>query len=348
MPMRWARNCLRDFLISRSSNPLRYKQARVMAYNSSVALRRLRYHASAAPLLNIGGYTFRGLDYCKELYIRNFIYGIASSLENYSSYSGPIWAAIEHGVYFGDYVVDSETVDSGFNGVITFSEVRKDRIKNRYSNCNVIPIGPYIQYAEQFLDSSEIANLKDRLGKTLIVFPSHSIEGVNSTYQINEFVDAIEHIKETLSINSVIINLYYVDCKKKIIDEYEKYGYITSSAGHCYDPLFLSRLKTLITLADYSISNSVGTHVGYCVSLGVPHTVISQTIERSYRTPSDKISINEHAFQSSDLKEVEESFSQLSSISEEQLRVVRKYWGFGIHYSEKELRSLLQSLEPIG
>lgn len=54
-----------------------------------------------------------------------------------------------------------------------------------------------------------------------------------------------------------------------------------TTAGHQLDINFLNRLKTIILLSDYTCSNSIGTHTGYCVYLGKPHLVINpvQTLE---------------------------------------------------------------------
>ena len=50
------------------------------------------------------------------------------------------------------------------------------------------------------------------------------------------------------------------------------------TAGYIMDPLFLSRLKSIIQLSDLTMSNNVGTHLGYCIYLNKPHWIVRQKI----------------------------------------------------------------------
>jgi fructose-1-phosphate kinase PfkB-like protein len=78
------------------------------------------------------------------------------------------------------------------------------------------------------------------------------------------------------------------------------------------------------------MSNDLGTHIGYCISLGKPHYLFCQEIEIKH--------INEKFLEHSDdtrenkIKKERQLFSKLFSssdpvITEEQRQVVNYYWG---------------------
>lgn len=334
---RYVQLCVRD--------PLTYKKVAVACHNINASIQRIghTYTDVDVPMINVSDYTFKNTQKCHELYIRNSIYGTASCLELYSGYKGPICASIEHGLYFGRYVSDDDL--SGFNSVITFSRTRERIIKYKYPHIETLPIGPYIQYAEPYLGNEQFDEIKKTLGKVLLVFPTHSLDGVASKYSIDQFAKRILRIRETLGADTVLVNLYYADCNRGLANEYAKYGFVTSCAGHCFDLNFLCKLKSIISLADYSISNSVGTHVGYCISMGVPHTVIDQAINYEFLTENDAAAVNAEAFESDDVKEIKDNFSIIGDITNEQIHLVEKYWGLGIKYSKNELRERLCSIE---
>jgi hypothetical protein len=101
-----------------------------------------------------------------------------------------------------------------------------------------------------------------------------------------------------------------------------------TTAGHQLDINFLNRLKTIILLSDYTCSNSIGTHTGYCVYLGKPHLVINpvQTLEEVNPLWRD----------------LWETFEKDSSQAQVDKRLLAsKYWGFDCVKSREEMRALL-------
>ena len=113
---------------------------------------------------------------------------------------------------------------------------------------------------------------------------------------------------------------------------------------------FLSRQKTFIKLSDYTISNSVGTHVGYSVALGIPHTIIKQKMEYKSDSKFDVKDVPNLYLESSILqkKEVEECFLTYSEeITKEQLQVCDKYWGLSNYKTKWQMRELLTFLAEL-
>lgn len=281
---------------------------------------------------------------CSELYLGNCYYGIGGTLRGFSSYLLPIRAAIEHGVYFGSHVSDEETVHSGLPAIITFSEVRRYHISARTSK-HSFAIGPYIAYANSLLDTEDIARIRIELGRTLVVFPSHSISGIQSIFDIGHLIDSILCFKDRHHFESVVVCLYWSDVLQGRAHHYLKSGFKVVSAGHIDDPLFLRRLRSILLLADYSYSNSVGTHVGYSVFLGVPHTIELQDVSHSATGDSRGLSDSseESTSRFAETSHVARLFRVYSTeISQQQYDICVKYFGFDCVRSPEQLHAVLQ------
>ena len=110
-----------------------------------------------------------------------------------------------------------------------------------------------------------------------MVFPSHSVKGLEVEYNYSWFNNKI--LEEKSKYDSILVCLYHLDAQnKKIVSNYKDLGGTIVCAGHKYDHNFLSRLRSIIELSDFTISNSVGTHVSYCCALGKNHRVFRQGI----------------------------------------------------------------------
>ncbi len=285
-----------------------------------------------------------------EIVIDNNLYGIAYWLKRYSEIdtTKSLNAYIEHGVYFGNLVREDQK-RIPVSSIITYSDVREKHLKEVRINKEIVKVGPYIHYVDGLLSSEEKGTLKSELGKTLLVFPSHSIIGVNARFDEDEFIKKIEEV--AVNFDTVLVSLYWVDAtKRELVKQYEKRGYKIVTSGHRFDLNFLSRQRTLIELSDYTMSNSVGTHIGYCVYLNKPHYVFKQEVEKLAGTPAlqqhfDKVRNDEQLFtEEQEKQEVERAFSFFDStfgITEEQRKVVDKYWGIEYIRTPQVLKNML-------
>lgn len=236
--------------------------------------------------------------------------------------------AIEHGLYYDNYIPKASFYRTT-KRIITFSNERKKIIQSKL-NKFVVPIGPYIHYADFYIDEKETKLLKEKLGKTLLFFPVHScFEGMNS-FDIQSIIDKIKVFTKKYNFDTVIVNMYYYDILNTDYDEYYKQaGFRIVTSGNQLDFNFISRLKTIISLSDYTISNSVGTHTGYCIWMKKPHFIIDRSI----------IDIEDSIM----YKEIGSEFLNYSPIiTESQYQVVSKYWGFDCIKSNNELSQILK------
>lgn len=282
-----------------------------------------------------------------EYYRGNCYYGIADTLRSYCGYHSPINACIEHGVYFGDYIDYSELENSGLNGVITFSKNRKEIIR-KVSECEVFPIGSYIKYANPLISEEALLEKKREFGKSLLVFPDHSIDRVETQFDTDGLINWINEVKNTHAVKTVVISLFWKDVLLGRDKEYLDQGYKVVCAGYRLDPLFLRRLRTFIEIADLTASNATGTHVGYCISLNKPHCIYNQDIQYNAYTETDKVSVPESYSETviDDRTIIANAFKDFTeTITDNQYKICNKYWGLDCFKTPEELRTILLSIE---
>lgn len=289
-------------------------------------------------------------NFCYEEYRANAFYGIVPNIKKYSGYNGKVHSCFEHGVYFGDFVNEKETADSGFPTIFTFGKIREKHIKDSGSEKKIFTIGPYIYYADSLLDAEQKKEWKTKMGKTLLVFPSHSVDRVTTSFDYDGFINKIEEFKCEHNFNTVIICLYYRDIELNHHMPYMEKNYLIVTAGRREDGYFLNRLRSFIELSDYTLSNSVGTHIGYCVALEKPHMILKQNI--LYNTYSDyekaDVTTLYNNLSVQEKEEVEINFSTYSeNITENQLRVINKYYGLNCLKSPKEMYDILEETEKL-
>lgn len=235
-------------------------------------------------------------------------------------------AVIEHGVYVTDVLTKVE-IDHPFPVIYTFSNYRKDLINKIEKNKEVVAIGPYIQYARGYYDDEKLKIIKKEYGKILLVFPAHSSRTSISDFSMEELLKKIKEIKYRGRYDNVFICLYWKDILEGRTEIFSDEGYIIVSAGHIYDYLFLDRLKNIIDLADMTMSNDFGAHIGYCIARGKPHYCVPQSV----RYDVDKVTnyLKRNFIKEKEITDsIKKEFSAYSEmISDKQMYIIRKYWG---------------------
>jgi hypothetical protein len=284
-----------------------------------------------------------------EIVIDNNLYGIAHILKEYIGVDTrkSLDAYIEHGVFFGSLVRDDQKIWPVSQN-ITYGDQRVMHLENSKIDKSIIPIGPYIHYASSLLDDKQLMNQKAKLGRTLLVFPSHSDKSVESQFDIQLFIRKIEEVKK--DFDTVLVSLYWLDAQKEdVIFLYESKGYRIVTSGHRFDINFMNRQKTLIMLSDYTMSNNAGTHVGYCVYLNKPHYIFKQDVKDiawndSKQKQFDAVRKTDELINScsDEMNEVIDAFSLYQNeITKHQLEVVDKYWGISHLRTPLDLKNML-------
>lgn len=286
---------------------------------------------------------------CKEEYRANAYYGIAKCFKDYSGYEGKIEACIEHGVYFGDYINDRECIESGFPAVFTFGCARVEHLRKK-SEKLLFAVGPYISYAHNLISDEEILSIKKKFGKTLLVFPTHSVDRVLVEMNSNQLIGKIENFKEDHSFQTVLVCLYYRDIEVERDKDYINAGYKVVTAGRREDKDFLNRLHTFFSISDYSISNNVGTHIGYSIALKVPHTILSEEVKYNTASKVDEKDVTtlHNPYAVLEKRLVREVFEKHSDyITQGQIRICERFWGLNLVRQPLELKYMLELTNDI-
>lgn len=236
---------------------------------------------------------------------------------------------IEHGLYFAEYVIKEECTMPCIDTIYTYSNYRKKAILKEMGadfDKQIITVGPYIQYAKNFKSKKELIKLKKELGKTLLVFPTHSFADLDNQYNFEEFSKCIDGMAK--EYDTVLVSMLGYDIQNGLDKQYTDKGYRIVSSGTRNDPFFLNRQRDLLELADMSLSNNVGTHVGYSICLGTPHYIFDQEITVVKKTASAHASEHFQNIREREYKEIKAAFSSRKPvITDEQKAVVVKYWG---------------------
>lgn len=246
-----------------------------------------------------------------------------------------VWGArIEHAVFFSDSGVRNAVVTSWakrffyrLKTIYTYGEERKGCIERCLCENNlkmrVVAVGPYIRYAQEFYTEKEHACLKKKMGRILLVFPQHSVEGVSVRYSFEDMIARIRDVGR--DYDTVLISMYWKDILDGKAAVYEKAGFIVVSSGRREDPYFMSRQKSLIRLADRIMTNSVGTYIGYAISMGRPCYFYNGESSFSADSRTEAVNFTEL----SDMKsEFAGRFSDpRAPITSNQLSFIQRYWG---------------------
>lgn len=281
-----------------------------------------------------------------EIVIDNNLYGQAYAMKRYAGIAHDLQAYIEHGLFWGGMVHQDE-YHWYTPKIITFSEKRKADIAAKGIDRETIAVGPYIHYAQPLFTEAEFKALKKELGKTLLIFPSKSILNIESKYDVDAFIQEVKRIGK--DFKTIMVSLYYLDAKNKALTEaYLAHGFKIVTAGHRYDHYFLDRQRTFIQLADMTMSNEVGTHVGYCVHLGKPHYIYHQKLERvgvNQKELARELTLYQAAEdqrRNAEKQEVADAFSTYQEkITDSQRTIIDTYWGTTSVKTPKEIQQLL-------
>ncbi len=219
------------------------------------------------------------------------------------------------------------------------SPFRADLLRGRVPG-RIVSVGPLIHYAASALGPDAFAKASKILGRTLLVFPAHSTHLSEVNYSVQELISRIADLGR--SFQSIVVCLYWKDILSGIAASYQSAGFKVVTAGHIYDPLFLPRLRSLIELSSMTVSNRQGTHVGYCLHLGKPHHIFTQSVKIVFDRP-DATQIPHELGEGDRLARKFGDFQEC--ITPEQSAAVDLYWGTSHVKSTDEINTLLCQAE---
>jgi len=303
----------------------------------------------------------------------NRIYGIKLALFGEASerLGGP---AIEHGPFFSNIIYPADTVYTAAPTCVTFGKFRQDAVQS-HQDIAVFTVGPYLQYAEPHYSESRLRRLKEEWGNTLLVYPAHTAPDSSIDATAAARFGWIDELAS--SFDTVAVSIFWWDVLKEDVEYLRRRGYRLVSFGLTHDRRFLSRQKSLLSLADEVAGDGIGTHIGYAIGEGVPFTFVrseaalalddaqrrwasdldrrregllleerlKEELVRNARASSSSYDLVNHIWGLDQTKSREE----LSAIAEISMAVARRSWGFrGRYLSAAEgLLAEYESSDPV-
>ena len=273
-----------------------------------------------------------------EIHEPNDYYGHATILKDYAGIPADesLLLSIQHGVRFDlDYWQHDYHKNHAVGFVPSLWRVQVLREKMQRT---LHAIGPYLHYTRSLLSPEIIASARAKLGRTLLVFPAHSTHHIEIDFDIAGFCEHLTDARKNFS--TVLVCLYWKDILRGAREHYERHGLHCVTAGHMFDAAFIPRLRTLLEISDATLSNQVGTHLGYSLYLGKPHQLIPTKINRNFASEEFRSSSTAHTRLDGEL--FNERFAAApDTITLGQLELAEKYWGFSSVKTPAEIRSFV-------
>lgn len=275
----------------------------------------------------------------------NFGYGHEHWLKKCASYQTPIHAAIEHGVYFGDQVGgygNPVREEWQIGSILTYGSYRKELLEEAYPNNKIYAIGPYISYVET--DERLLSERAEHLvgsDRTLTLFPAHSIPHMKRSYDHDVLIAKTIEIAYKADCDDMAVCLSPMDIDTKLAHKYHDAGFRVECCGN--DAIrFLARQRAILETSDLTVSNDLGTHVGYSLAFGVPHAII-EPVGLSELDPNLRDLNVAVLRQQKNLFAEAFDLKHLGSITREQYDLVDCYWGLKERKQPSELKSIFES-----
>ena len=290
-----------------------------------------------------------------EIWAWNDYYGIGDLYKKYAGYplDYKLKFVIDHAVYFYNNHLHPDEYKVQLPAHMCTSAYAEN-IMAPYLKTKLYPTGLHMLYADDYYDERVFKKEKKKLGKNLLVFPCHSSDCLVLDWKPDKLIKEILKVKEEHNFDSVTICFYFCEIQRKFHKNFEGYGFNFVTAGHILDPMFLSRLKTIIKLSDVTMSNDIGSHVFYSIGMNKPHYIVPEN-NIEYRCTSgssgsewEKNAANDVISCREDARNYMELFSIYTEELTEQQKAVRdKISGFESFKKPEEIKEFFQETERL-
>lgn len=336
---KWNVDVVRRWVICRE--PSQYVDKNLLAeYQKEICCRTLLpfndVEVLSQPIANVQ-FQKSELDPCEALY-----YGASDVLLNYVGVPSVLFPSrklrVQHGYVFEIRDFEKSKLEQRN---LVWSKKMVSMYHEFTSNPDIYPIGAPFFYAKSLLTEKQIRSEKMRLGKNLLAFPMHSQINVDTNYDPDKFLNIL--INERKRFDTVRVCMYWKDIQRGSHKVFEDAGFECVCNGHIYDPNFLRRQKALFELADATISNGVGSHIGYSLFMEKPHWLIDDEYEYvNSLNGGDAKDLSDVTLTDNFLK-VKNAFlnNQDFRITLLQRDVVDEFWGISDMKSPEEMKELL-------
>lgn len=279
--------------------------------------------------------------YQDDIYWENLYYGNSNILKSFCDFERINYIHIEHAAYLDSYAAEYNDNEGLYPAIITTGDYRKDCI-SKATTKDIIKIGPYIHYASNFYTDEFIIFIKKLFKKTLLVFPTHSISTKSMSYQVEDFIQYIKKIAKENNFNTILICMYFCDINQGRELQYidNNFNIVSCGTGNAFT--FMNKLKTLMNLSDYTLSNGIGSYIGYSIYLNKPFHLYKQHLEFKDLGINKNNILEAVLLDNENTDQMYRLFSTYcKEITVEQYECCNKYWGFNYIKDKEEMKFIL-------
>lgn len=196
-----------------------------------------------------------------EIFQWNAFYGFDRIIKKYvglpSFYSlKGVWP---HGLLFNTRTVKGAERDTSLDTVFCYPPYRVSAYQS-HTDKIVIPAAHPILYLLDMMQPGE----EEREGT--LFFPQHSTHHVTAEMNYRALAHKLTELDD--EYRPVTVCLYWKDVNMGRAQFFRENGFPVVSAGHMFDPEFLSRFCRLCAQHEYAAGNSIGSHIFYSVASG--------------------------------------------------------------------------------
>jgi hypothetical protein len=291
-----------------------------------------------------------------EIHFQNSGYGYAKVLKDYSGLpeTYPIKVCYSHGAHFDSskFAPNMPTAPAyNFDIPVFFAWGRfEEKIMQIYRPQNkVFVIGTPFLYADSLFSKEYIQQERNRLGKNLLVFPAHSTLTTKYIFDGSKFIDGILSKYKT-RFDTIRVCMHWNDIVRNRHRPYIDKGIECVTAGNNEDINFIRRLKGLFQICDASLSNVIGSHIGYSISLNKAVTLMLSKINLDLSgSPYELSQLILNNCPAPELQKLEEllSINDELTITDEIRETIEPFWGLREKKTKEELRQIFYEAEQL-
>lgn len=228
-------------------------------------------------------------------YGEGHFYGNLQSLLDYAQIGDDIKSEYFPCVSHQDCLPDTRYQFFYRSAVIFSGTYYKNKIHTFFPKVPVFSVGSYIHYAKESYSEDKIQKVKEKYGKTLLVYLPHGLENSERVFGEKKFIDDVLTYYSK-NFDTILLCVYWADIVRPICLYAESKGMKVVSNGFRFDSRFNSRQKTLLRLADGVVCGEIGTYLGYAMYMNLPIARVDinskQSLDKN-NIKDSKISIDE-------------------------------------------------------
>lgn len=195
-----------------------------------------------------------------EIFSQNAFYGISNVLKKYVKLPNiyPLKLIIPHGINLSSNQIVTEAYPN-LPVVLCYPELKMKIFKIKTNKVILHSASPFL-YTLKLIKNDTTAR------KGTIFFPTHSTHWILAKTDLNLLVKRLKNLDS--SYHPITICLYWKNYNDGDHIPFLENGFNVVSAGHMFDPNFLTRIYHLCSIHKYSSSESIGSHIFYSIVSG--------------------------------------------------------------------------------